>query len=238
MNIPFLTKPNIKVYTEFPQIADQYPIYSSREYKRSWVKECARAFIRYKERINKTKTLITASKCPGIRSVREKGYILQSWFDFTIETTEKDFQVYYPTNLENHLKEIGYTNPLISSFDTRYSPVKIPIQNNLPHIIKIWTPYCLEIPKNYELLILPIQYSDNDIFTACSGSITGFEIDFNVHVYWHKINQKVHVPAGTPLCQLVPIRKDQISLMSAPINNKIQHEISKRKLKKFNRFEL
>jgi hypothetical protein len=238
MNIPFLKKPSVKFYSDFPEISDQYPIIPAREYKRSWVRNCAKSFARYKEKMNNSRSLITATKCPGMRNVMEKGFIVQSWFDFTIETTDKDFKVFYPDNLETHLKNIGYQNPLVNSFDTKYSPLQIPTGNSLPHIIKIWTPYHFEVPKGYELLVLPIQYDDNLSFSACTGSISGFEIDFNVHVFWHEKNTRIHIPAGTPLCQLVPIKSSSIDLNTLPSTDKVKSEVKKRKFKKYSKFQL
>ena len=233
-----IRKPEVKFYTDFPAITDQYPIYPARDYKRAWVRNCAKAFSKYKDKIGDKQSLITATKCPGIRNVMESGYIVQSWFDFTIEATEKDFKVHYPEQLEKHLADIGYTNPLVNSFNTRYSPLQIPTGNALPHIIKIWTPYHFEVPDTHELLVLPVQYDDNQTFNACTGSISGFEIDFNVHVYWNAVNQTVHVPAGTPLCQLVPIRRDQIPIKTEVASPGIREIAAKRKFKKYSRFQL
>jgi hypothetical protein len=243
MNIPFLSKPAIKFYSSFPQISNQYPIYPARNYKRSWVRDCAHAFSKYKKRIGDTKTLITAAKCPGIRESMESGYIVQSWFDFTIETNsdnQYEYTVHYPNMLKDYLESINYKNPLISDFDLKFSPLKIPTGNSLKSILKIWTPYHIEIPNTHKLLIAPIHYDDNQAFTACSGIIEGFEIDFNVHVYWHTTNGTVHIPAGTPLCQLIPIKKDSsdIKIETLPINSTINDKVERRRLLKFNRFQL
>lgn len=233
-----IRKPKIKFYTEFPQITDQYPIYPARDYKRNWVRDCARAFAKYKGKVGDKQSLITATKCPGIRNVMESGYIVQSWFDFTIESTDKDFKVHYPEQLEKHLSDIGYVNPLVNSFNTKYSPLQIPTGNSLQHIIKIWTPYHFEVPDTHELLVLPVQYDDNQSFTACTGSISGFEIDFNVHVYWNAVNETVHVPAGTPLCQLVPVLRDNTPIVTNVADKDIKDQVAKRKFKKYSRFQL
>lgn len=233
-----IKKPKIKFYSDFPEITEQYPIYPAREYKRKWVRDCAKSFAKYRDKMGDKHSLITSTKCPGIRNIMESGYIVQSWFDFTIETDGKDFQVFYPEQLEKHMQDIGYTNPLVNSFNTKYSPLNIPTGQSLPHIIKIWTPYHFEVPDTHELMVLPVQYDDNETFTACTGSISGFEIDFNVHVYWHNTQGSAHVPAGTPLCQLVPIRRDKSTIVTEKSNNYVRDQVAKRKFKKYSKFQL
>lgn len=237
----FLRRPKVKFYTEFPEITDQYPIYPAKDYKRKWVKNCARAFAKYKDKTENTQSLITAAKCPGMRNVMESGYIVQSWFDFTIETTADDdteFKIYYPNQFEKHIEDIGYKNPLINSFNTKFSPLKIPTGNNLNSIIKIWTPYHFEVPDTHELLVLPVMYDDNPPFTACPGSISGFEIDFNVHVFWHAREGKTFVPAGTPLCQLVPIKRDKTKIITETTSDEVKKRVAERKFKKYSSFQL
>ena len=38
------------------------------------------------------------------------------------------------------------------------------------------------------------------------GITDGLNPNFNVHLYWHVKEGRVHIPAGTPLCQVVPIK--------------------------------
>lgn len=228
---------DIIFYTEFPELVKDYPIYPAKNYKRNWVKDCAASFAKYKK---KFPNMPTAVKCPGIRTIMESGYIVQSWFDFTIETNgdEHKFTVEYPAGFEEYVKSVGYTGLLINSFNTKLGPVKIPTYNNLGSIIKIWTPYHISVPEGYSLLIEPVHYDDDPIFTACYGSISaGMTPDFNVHTYWSKKNDKIFVPAGTPLCQIIPIKNHSISVREEVADSATVSKIKELQQNKYDRFQ-
>ena len=225
-------------YTEFQQLVKDYPIYPAKDYKRKWVKDCAANFIKYKKKFPNT---LTAAKCPGIRNVMESGYIVQSWFDFTIETNgnEYEFTVEYSDGFQEYLDSIGYSGLLINSFNTKFSPVKIPTYDKLGSVIKIWTPYHINIPEGYSLSIEPVHYDDNNVFTACRGSLSsGMNVDFNVHVYWSEKNGKVFIPAGTPLCQVVPVKNESSAVKIEVANDDTISKIKELQQDKHNRFQL
>ncbi len=236
MNIPFLNKPKLIFYTEYPEITESYPIIPASDYKRKWVKSCSLAFKKYANVTDGRASTATVMKCPGMRNVMEAGYIITTWHDFTIETKDDEFEVFYPNFLHEFLKSVNFKNRLIESFDTRKSPMKIPTGNNFKHIIKIFSPYCFDVPKGYELMILPIQYDDDPKFTACSGSIDGFHSDFNIHVLWHESNGRVTIPAGTPLCQLVLRKKEKYGLEQKTVTDLIRRKAGIDRLRKFNKF--
>ena len=68
------------------------------------------------------------------------------------------------------------------------------------------------IPKGYFLLSMPIPYPDNKDFTASIGLLDpDFGPNFlNVQVFWHNLNGVTKIPAGTPLCQYILIKKNNI----------------------------
>lgn len=236
MNIPFFKKPVVKFYSEYPEITDAYPIIPAREYKRKWVKNCAKAFAKYRKVKDGRATTITATKCPGIRNVMEEGYIITSWTDFTIETKDGHMEVYYPTGLEKLLESMNYDQRIITSFNTDESPMRIPTGRNFSHIVKIFVPYSFDIPPGYELKIMPVHYDDNPMFTACEGTTEGFHIDFNVHMFWHTTEGRVTIEAGTPLCQIVARKKETLKIVRSETNDQVKKDTMIRRFKKFNKF--
>jgi hypothetical protein len=220
-------KKEIKFFSLNQSITDTYPIYSAKDYKRKWVKNCAAAFQKYKNVVDNRNNVITAAKCPGMREIMEKGYIVTTWCDITIETAidkPYEYKVYFPDSLDTYLKEVEYDKPIVSGFSMKDSPLKIPTGKNKKIILKFWSPWFIQTPNNYELLVMPVQYDDDPAFTACGGIIeSGNHVEFNIHVFWHETNGRVLIPAGTPLCQLIPIKKDPIKIDFLKITDKINH---------------
>lgn len=232
-------KPKLKFYSEVPAINEQYPIYPAKDYKRKWIKDCAVAYQKYKKIVDNRSSVITTAKCPGIRKITEAGYIVTTWCDFTIETfADKPFEynVYYPTGMDRFLKEIDYNKPIVSDFNMKDSPLRIPTGNNFKRILKIWSPWTIDIPKGWSLMFLPIQYDDDPKFTALSGSVSGLATDLNIHIMWHETNGRVHIPAGTPLCQLIPINNKKINPEFSVINKSIKEGILKKIFNKYHKF--
>ena len=219
-------RPKIKFYSECPVITESYPIYESKEYKRKWVKACASAYQKHKDKADNRQTVITAAKCPGMRTIMEMGYIVTTWCDLTIETDKNspyEYKIYYPSNLDRLLKEIDYKKPIVSDFILKNSSLKIPTGNYFNNILKIWVPWSIEVPKGWNLMFMPVQYDDDPKFTACTGVLpSGHNTEFNIHIFWHETDGRVHIPAGTPLCQLVPIKTETPDFKFKNINERIK----------------
>ena len=235
-----ILKKKIKFYSEYPTITDAYPIYPAKEYKRKWVKDCATAFQKYKKLANNKANVFSAARCPGMRDIMENGYIVTTWCDITIETnkeTPTEYKLYYPETIKKTLEKIGYKTPIVTDFNMKDSPVRIPTGNNQKHILKFWAPWCIDIPKGYQLMFMPVQYDDDPVLTACGGILSsGFNIEFNVHVFWHETNKTVFIPAGTPLCQLVPIKVNPIEVEFNAMSEKERPKMLKRLLEYTNKF--
>lgn len=235
----FFYKPKLKFYSEISSVNQQYPIYSAKNYKRKWIKNCAESFQKYKKVVDGRNSVITAAKCPGMRSIMESGYIVTTWCDFTIETFEEkpyDYKVYYPEGLDRFLKEINYNKPIVSDFNTKESILKIPTGDNFKKILKIWAPWTIDIPKGWDLMFLPIQYDDDPKFTALSGKLSGLATDLNIHILWHEKNGRVHIPAGTPLCQLVPIKSESLDVEILDMTPSIKENVLKIIFNKYHQF--
>lgn len=221
-----LLKPKVKFYSENKIITDNYPIYPAKDYKRNWIKKCAKAYTTHRDIVDNRHTVVTASKCPGMRSVMELGYVVTTWCDFTIETSLEnpyEYKIYYPDNLDRFLKESKYDKPIVTDFNLKNSPLKIPTGENFKNILKIWIPWTIEVPRGWNLMFMPVQYDDNPMFTACTGIIpSGHNTEFNVHIFWHESNGRVHIPAGTPLCQLVPIKENTPQFSFSKITDQIK----------------
>lgn len=138
--------------------------------------------------------------CSGIREIMSTGYVLRAHYDFIISTNGdgNSFEWQLP---DKSLDPISFFSP--EQYGD-YAP--LPAQT-LRSLIKIVTPWRVRLPKDWKLLILPIQYGEKQPFT-CSGGILDTQISREIHpiLFWHILNGEEFVKAGTPLCQLIPIQ--------------------------------
>lgn len=231
-------KPKLTFYTEHAEITENYPVLKARDYTRNWQKSCSLAYKKYSKIADKRSKILGVTRCSGIKDMIQSGYILTTWCDFTIETSSKYpfwYEVYYPDNLTNFLTKIGYDKPIVSSFNLKESPLKIPVNENCKFILKIWQPWTIDIPKGWQLMCLPVPYEDNPKYTACSGILSGLATDLNIHVFWHETNGRVHIPAGTPLCQLIPYRTSDVDTVFKQVDSSVKRKIMSNTFNKYNK---
>lgn len=195
----------IKFFSLIPSATRDFPITQSNNVKFDWA-ENAKIF--YKN----DKESVKITKCPGIFSVLSKGWIQRTYQDITIETFGDKKSFTWSTPIDQLNTEFGrylgnyvdyHNEEQFANFNNNFS------ENNLRTIIKIQSPWFIEIPKDYSLLVIPIPYSDNPNFTAAIGLLKGNQF-LNVQIFWHVLNGKVTIKKGTPLNQMILI-KDEVA---------------------------
>jgi len=193
----------IKFVCNLKEVKEKFPIIKSRDVNFSWTKNSARSF---KEARKQDPAICTGvSKCPGIKDILKSGYILKSWFDFSILTTNDPITFQYSIP-EQKL----YDFDLVKWFSGDVPQVSIPIPTtSLQTVIKITTPWVVELPEDWSMLIIPIPYSDDPDIEATSGMLTGpGSYEINPIIKIHKKPGLTYIAAGTPLCQLIPIKNE------------------------------
>jgi len=208
-------KNSFKFYSSLPAVTKEFPIIESKSFKRNWIRPVAESYKSITSDIKNFGIPFSgAIKCPGIFSAMNTGWILTSWFDFIIETKNNgescSFKI--PPFLKDEVKFSNYNQPLISFMNLNLPTMKIPVPNNsLDILIKITTPWAVEIPKGWNLLVLPVSYSDDVRFTASTGILKPGDREINPQLFWHQGDGTELVEAGTPLCQLIPIPDNQVN---------------------------
>lgn len=216
----------IKFYCSLPEVLENYPIVKAKEFKFEWLKQSGQQFKKNVDNRNVGESISSTAKCPGIHSIIKTGYILPSWFDFSIKTyaDPNRFEYFIPQNIQNYLDERNYKKQLISWFDSSNPAIAIPSHENyLQTLIKIIMPWAVSIPKGYKLLIQPIPYPDTTDFSSTIGVLTSGEF-YEIHpiLRWHSLNKEVFVKAGTPLCQLIPMQDKEIEVEILHYDNNIK----------------
>jgi len=181
-----------------------YPIYSAVKMNLQW-----RAKIIKHVKANNFSS--NSALCDGIRVLMSSSYVVTSPVDIQI-TTNGDghtFNWKIPSaDISNQLD-----NKFVSFFDpeTYGNHVELP-SNTLRTIIKIDTGWLVSAPKEYNLIVTPLCYNEENRFTALLG-IQDLTIshEINIPLQWHVLNDTTIIKSGTPLALLNLVPKNRFN---------------------------
>ena len=198
--------PEFEFYTTIPGLAHVFPIVPTRRVKMPWLAESQSRFraIMNSNRNSPAVKSTASHMCSGIGELAQAGWVLTTWHDIEI-TTNGDGRMFEwkipPMNRTLHFSHISSFDPdLFGDF------VDFPPQS-LKTLVKINTPWHVRAPRGWGLLMIPLQYHNETRFSGCTGIIDPeLSSILNGLLFWHVLNDRVLLPAGTPLCQIIPIR--------------------------------
>ena len=193
-------------------IEETMPVLSISEYRYDWLK---RAGARLKERSKEVEEWHKSNstlKCPALTQFGNKGFILRAPLDIHL-TIESDNTYKWQTPVsqvfaENLEPAVAHHNEY-SFYDFMTSWPK----DTMKIILKLNLPWAMRIPKGYEVLLIEPFYKDDCRFTVCSGI---FDSDLGIAtltipVMWHSTKGSYVIKSGTPIAQLIPIKKETIT---------------------------
>jgi hypothetical protein len=190
-----------------PGLEVYMPIIPAKELKRAWVESARADFMeRKKNGINEGHI----ARCPGIFDINRTGWVLRSWLDIEIETNG-DLDTFFWHTPASQKEMCPMADDAVSwhSQDELFKFQKNFPSNTLKSIIKIKTPWRMLIPKGYNVLMMPVPYSDESRFTVLPGTFYAGVAACNVQMLWHVTNGKTVIKAGTPLAQYILIPENQ-----------------------------
>ena len=193
----------IKFYCLLPGIEKIMPLVPAKAVDFKWVKQ-AREF--YKTANHSKET----TSCPGIFSLLNTGWIHRTYMDVTVETFGDGERVQTTTQMDQ--LRTPPQGKWIGEYVHFHTPQQLngfreDVHNTLKTIIKIQTPWFVDIPKGYSLLMMPVPYNDDTRFTAAAGLLRGKNF-LNVQLHWHCLNSTEVIKAGTPINQMVLIKDE------------------------------
>ena len=200
--------PEIQFVSLVEGIEETMPIIPVSEQKYDWVK---RAGVQTKER-NQGQTVKSRNtlRCPAIFQFRNMGFLMRAPFDILIKIkseTEYEWEHGSP-QYEELLKLVSHHD-----LELMYNFMNSWPKDTMKIILKLNLPWALRIPKGYDVLMIDPFYKDDNRFTVCPGT---FESQLgigqlNVPVMWHSTKGEFLIKAGTPIAQLVPIKRETVS---------------------------
>lgn len=205
---PFRKKPKITFWTDNEIISKIYPILPAKKFIPEWYKKLQPIG----EKSN------TVKRCPGILKYLTEGYIVRTWLDVTIHTDLKHGNIKF--DYTEDFRNVGRKN-VFSYFQTS-PPVSLMNQytfghnppfndGTFPQVLKWQLGWNARAPKGYDIWFAPLQYHFDPNLTATIGMLdTRVTEQLNIQVMWHPTAETVHIPAGTPIVQLIPIKREEI----------------------------
>lgn len=146
---------------------------------------------------------ITVKKCPAISDILSSGYILKCPFDLYIDTTNKDPIYDMPQTLKGlKYPMIGYhPNIQISEYD-------IDLEKYEKDLLRINMVWMIKTPKGYSSLVLDVQHGDKLPIKAVSALVdTDIFYTDGLFSFIVEKNYKGIIKKGTPLVQIIPIKR-------------------------------
>jgi hypothetical protein len=185
------------------EVAENMPLIPIREHKFKWVEE-AKEF--YKTANHPVKT----TSCPGMFSMLNTGWIHRSYMDIRVETY-KDGDSYKTMTSYDQERIAGEAGPFVGQYIDFHSSIQTQWidfpKGSSRTMLKIQSPWFVEIPKGYSLLMMPIPYADDARFTAAHGLLKGNNY-LNVQLFWNQKEGIEIIKKGTPLNQMVLIKDE------------------------------
>lgn len=202
-NLPFTKKKSyIRFYSGYEGVVDIFPVIKSSFLKRNCLDKKA-----YQEE------RLATSNCPAIRKITSAGFIVPAPADFEITTNGDGTSLSW---IQPVLFTKGY--PGSESYISSHPPTQtVPLLNDLhttlQTIIKVETPWRVDTSDDIVFLQMPVSYCNESRFEAAVGILDPKQCHvINVQVFWKVLNDKTIIKAGTPLCQLIPINRKELSL--------------------------
>jgi hypothetical protein len=166
----------------------------------------------YKNHSDKKSTHL--ARCPGIMDFLTTGFVVTTWHDTFITTSET-----YPDSFKSEVPEgipfPGGSDMIINAHGFEGIREFIPrSQRQSKILMKMNTPWHVKAPEGIKLLMLPISYPDEDILEGTSGILDPrLNPQINVHIWWNLIQGKHELPANTPIAHIIPLTDQPVELV-------------------------
>lgn len=212
------------------EVLDEYAPTPAKNVLPDWYKKTP-SYINDISKVNFGKTVSsngTIKRCMPVFDALTAGYIIPTPCDIVIRKMPNGSIEYHPT-LSN----------LIHFHDIIQAPYH-PSMNRLPYA-KFENPWSIQTPPGYSCLIMPPVHSTNTYFTILEGVVDTdkFIVSVNFPFVLNDVNFNGVIPAGTPMAQVIPFKRESWKLELGNDNDisEINKNLSKLKTKVYDRYK-
>jgi hypothetical protein len=214
-------KPYVRFYSLEPGVVELFPIINSASLKRPFMTT---------EQVGDMPETLSSKHCPGIRKLVSTGWIITAPADFIIQTNGDGISFEYAETHRFSKVTPGRDSYVSSHSRSQVEPLLDDSTTTLQTVVKLETPWRVEASEDVILLQLPVAYNKEDRFQAATGFLdTKFGHVLNIQLFWKKLEGKYLVKAGTPLCQIIPMSRKNLSLSNydVTVERYKEHDLEK-----------
>ncbi len=205
----FFKKPvvHIDAFTNNVGAFKATPIIESYKSMPKWMDQVPRTKHSYSTEFGSIKNTSRRSvrTCPGFLDLYKRGFIIESWADFRIESNEKDYSYHY-TN-----------GPAPTTFvdDVNFHPGFKDY-----HLFKLSSPWLIE-SDDIPFVTFGTEWSLENVDARIIPGSINFNMNSNVNVFlaFKKQQATITIPIGEPLVQFVPLTEKKVKIHNHLISN-------------------
>ena len=171
----------------------------------------------------------TIRACPAMHDWTKSGWYLLANRDMEIlcgserDLTSTKFATKDPSGK-------GYSSPTHPSdqFDNAFDYIEDGEFGQVKDAFKMRNPWNIQTPKGYSTYYMDPFLFQNKYFACWQGIIDTDEFNVNQDnsqiIFYPKVNHSFTIPKGTPLCQIIPFKREEWVATYQLKDNKIWHE--------------
>jgi len=216
------------IFTKVLNVSDQYSPKPSSSFLPEWYKKTSSYIGDSKEPTITLNNNSTIKRCIPVFDVLTAGYIIPTYEDLWIIRGDNG-SIFYKTSSEIEIE-----------FHTTAQAPYHPYMNQHPYP-KWINPWSITTPKGYSCLFITPVHGGNNFFSVIEGIVDTdkYTAPVNFPFVLKDINFEGLIPAGTPMVQVIPFKRDSWthSIEYENKRKKIQDDFIHLKSKFFDRYK-
>jgi len=169
----------------------------AKNYMPEWIKKMSLYYPENKLKISSSTSNMTVKKCPPYLDVLQAGYYVQLHTDVFITQHDNNYHIDWKVK-DSPFEIHGEQSKLIETPHGYHE-----------HVVKYLWGVIPKVPKGYSLLVIHPQAYQNLPFKTVPAIVDCDTLTFNFTLpVWVSKNHEGIIKKGTPIAQLIPIKRD------------------------------
>lgn len=187
-------------FTKTVDVSDLYKPAPAKSMIPQWYKDIDSYVDREKKPLEDGTIPTTIKKCMPVFDAMTSGYIIRTYSDISIQKHEEGTHFAWSLGEGIHWHSYQQIENYPSSF-----------LNNGESVPKFMNPWAIKTPKGYSVLICNPMHNKSSIFSILEGIVDTDKYDAPINFPFIIIDKNFEgiIPAGTPIAQVIPFKRDR-----------------------------